>query len=93
MRGRTVTSILVIGAALTLCGCVTARMHSEAELAAVGQGCGLAAGELVQEQELTKVLFLYRVGPTGAQRTCVHQWARKNHLHLAVIEAVNWPEQ
>ena len=88
-----IASILVTSAALTLSGCVTARMHSADELAAVGRECGLATGELVQEVELKKVLFLYRVAPSRTQRNCVHQWARKNHLHLAVIEAVNWPEQ
>ncbi len=87
------TAIIPLAGALALSGCVTARMHSAAELSAAGRECGLAEGELVQEAELKKVLFLYRVAPDRAQRTCVHQWARKNHLHLAVIEAVNWPEQ
>ena len=86
-------SILILSSAFALSGCVTARMHSAAELSAAGRDCGLAEGELVQETELKKVLFLYRVAPSRTQRTCVHQWARKNHLHLAVIEAVNWPEQ
>ena len=86
-------SILILSAAFALSGCVTARMHSAAELSAAGRDCGLAEGELVQETELKEVLFLYRVAPSRTQRTCVHQWARKNHLHLAVIEAVNWPEQ
>ena len=67
--------------------------HSADELASVGRECGLATGELVQEQELKKVLFLYRVGPTRAQRSCVRQWAQKNHLHLAIIEAVNWTDR
>ena len=83
----------LIFAALALTGCVTARMHSAAELSAAGRACGLAEGELVQEAELKKVLFLYRVAPSRAQRTCVHQWARTNHLHLAVIEAVNFPAE
>ena len=86
-------TILQLAGALALSGCVGARMHSEAELSAAGRECGLSEGELVQEAELKKVLFLYRVAPERKQRICVHQWARKNHLHLAVIEAVNWPEQ
>ncbi len=86
-------AVFPLAAAFALSGCVTARMHSAAELSAAGRECGLAEGELVQETELKKVLFLYRIAPSRTQRTCVHQWARKNHLHLAVIEAVNWPEQ
>ena len=85
------TTFPVLAAALALSGCVTARMHSAAELSAAGRECGLAEGELVQEIERKKVLFLYRVAPSRTQRRCVHQWARKNHLHLAVIEAVNYP--
>jgi hypothetical protein len=86
-------SLVVLGATLTLSGCVTARMHSEAELSAAGRACGLSEGELVQETELKKVLFLYRVAPSRAQRSCVHQWAHANHLHLAIIEAVNWTDR
>ncbi len=94
MPKRTAISwMLFTAAALALSGCVTARMHSEAELSAAGRECGLAEGELVQEAELKKVLFLYRVGPTRAQRHCVYQWAHKNHLHLAIIEAVNWTDR
>jgi len=92
-RRADISAILVIASALTLSGCVTARMHSEAELSTAGRACGLSEGELVQEHELKKVLFLYRVGPTRAQRSCVHQWAQKNHLHLAIIEAVNWTDR
>ena len=83
-------AISILAAALS--GCVTARMHSEAELAAAGRECGLAQGELVQETELKKVLFLYRVAPTRVVRSCVFRWADKNHLHLAVIGSVNYPQ-
>ena len=83
---------ILVGLALTLSACVTARMHSEAELSVAGRECGLAQGELVQETELKKVLFLYRVAPSRATRSCVFRWADRNHLHLAVIEAVNYPQ-
>ena len=84
---------IIAGAALPLLSaCVTARMHSDAELSVAGRACGLSEGELVQEMELKKVLFLYRIAPTRAVRSCVFRWADKNHLHLAVIEAVNWQQ-
>ncbi|MEO5612484.1 MAG: hypothetical protein ABIT68_06980 [Sphingomicrobium sp.] len=78
--------------ALTLSGCVTARMHSAGELSVAGRACGLAEGELVQEGELKKVLFLYRVAPSREMRSCVFRWADRNHMRLAVIEAVNYPQ-
>lgn len=53
----------------------------------------MSEGELVQEAELKKVLFLYRIAPSREMRSCVFRWADQNHLHLAVIEAVNFPEQ
>ena len=84
---------LIATAALSLSGCVTARLHSEAELSAAGRACGLSEGELVQETDLKKVLFLYRVAPSHELRSCVFRWADQNHMRLAVIEAVNWPQQ
>ena len=42
---------------LTLAGCVTpARMHTEAQLNEVATGCGLALGELMQDEEQKKLL-------------------------------------
>lgn len=83
---------LFVASALALAACATARMHTQEELSAVERECRLAAGELVQEVELKKALFLYRVGPTPEERNCVHRWARKNHLHLVTIDALDYPE-
>ena len=85
-------TLIFVAAALALSGCVTTRMHSEAELSVAGRACGLSEGELVQEAELKKVLFLYRVVPSREMRSCVFRWADKNHMRLAVIEAVNYPQ-
>jgi hypothetical protein len=94
MPRRTAISILAVGAALlSLSGCMTPRMHTKQELSSVEQQCGLSAGELVQDEELKKVVVLFRVGPTPAERSCVYRWAHKNHLHLAVIDAVNWTDK
>ena len=84
---------LGLGLACILSGCVTARMHPRVELAAVGRACGLAEGELVQEEEEPRILFLYAVGPSRPQLACVARWSRKHHLHLAYIQAVNWQDQ
>ena len=82
----------VVATALTLSACATAQLHTEAQLNEVALQCGLSYGEVVQEPEEKRLLFLYRVAPAPAQRHCVYEWAHKNHLNLVVIEAVNDPE-
>ena len=79
--------------ALLLSGCVTARLHSEAELADVGRQCGLALGELFQDESEKRLLFLFRVQPTVEQRLCVNRWAKKNRLRTVFIDAINFPEE
>jgi hypothetical protein len=75
-------SIVIIEAGLlVLSACVTpARMHDEAQLNSVALGCGLALGELLQDQSEKKLLLLVRDNPSPHQRTCVAQWARRNGL-------------
>ncbi len=82
----------LILAALSLSGCVTARLHSEAELNVAARECGLALGELVQEHDAKKLLFLFRIAPSLEQRRCVQRWARANHLRPVIIEAINEPQ-
>ena len=83
--------VLPAGLAFALTGCATAQMHTEAQLNEVAQGCGLSYGEVVQEAEEKRLLFLYRVAPKAAQRHCVYLWAHRNHLTLVIINAVNDP--
>ena len=78
--------------ALPLSACATARLHTEDQLNGVARACGLSYGEVVQEAEEKRLLFLYRVAPKPEQRRCVYQWARKNHMHLVVINAINDPQ-
>ena len=83
---------LVMISAMALTACVTpARLHTEAELADVGRHCGLALGELFQDESEKKLLFLFKVQPTAAERSCVHGWARKNGLRTVFIDAINDP--
>ena len=77
--------------ALSLSACATARMHSVAEINSVGQRCGLALGEVFQDEAEKKLLFLFKVQPTAAERSCVHAWARKNGLKTVFIDAINQP--
>ena len=76
---------------LLVAGCVTARLHSEAELNDVGARCGLALGELFQDESEKRLLFLFKVQPTPSERSCAYQFARQNHLRLVLIDAINEP--
>ena len=76
----------------SLAGCATAQMHTEEQLNEVAIRCGLSIGDVVQESEEKRLLFLYRVAPKPSQRHCVYQWAHKNHLTLVVINAINDPQ-
>ena len=79
---------------LGLAACATpARMHTEAELNAAGEQCGLSTGELMQDDSEKRLLFMMRTGATQEQRACVFSWAHKNHLHLAVLEGVTFQDR
>ena len=77
-------------AALSACA-TTARLHSEAELNDVGRVCGLAMGELFQDESEKRLLFLFKVQPSPAERSCVQQFARRNGLRPVFIDAINDP--
>lgn len=85
-RRTDISSILIIGAALALSGCVTARMHERSAINAVGQRCGFALGEVFQDEEEKKLLFVIRQDISAAQRTCVAKWARRNGLRPVIVD-------
>jgi hypothetical protein len=74
-----------------LSACVTARMHSETELNDVGRHCGLALGELFQDESEKRLLFMMRNGATAEERACVLKFARKRHLRLVYVNATHDP--
>ena len=80
--------VLSLGALASLSACATARMHSEAELADVTRVCGLSAGELIQDSEEPRILFLIRPSATPRERVCAIRWAKRNHLRLAYVEGI-----
>ena len=77
---------------LSLSACATARLHSQAELNGIGQQCGLALGELFQDESEKRLVFLFRPDVTPEQRRCVVQWARKNRMKTVVVESVTMPQ-
>jgi hypothetical protein len=80
--------VVLISAGLSLAACATARMHTEAELANVTRACGLATGELIQDTEEPRILFLVHPNATPRERVCAIRWAKRNHLHLAYVEGI-----
>ena len=81
----------LVPAFLLLPACVTARMHSEAEINAVGKRCGLALGELFQDESEKRLVFLFRPDSTHQERSCVAKWARRNGLKAVFVNALNFP--
>ena len=72
--------------AAAVAGCVTtARMHSEDELRAVTQRCGVALGNLAQFEEEPRLVFLLGV-ETAEEFVCVRRWARRQQLRLVYLE-------
>jgi hypothetical protein len=55
-------------------------MHDEAALNTIALGCGLALGELIQDESEKKLVLLIHDSPSAEQRLCVTKWARRNGL-------------
>ena len=73
--------------------CVTpARMHTDQQLNRVALGCGLALGELIQDESQKKLLLMIRQSPSDAQRVCVAKWAKKNGLKAVFVDNIQYPE-
>jgi len=85
---RLIGAIAVLG----LSACATpARMHDEAQLNQVALGCGLALGELIQDEADRRLLLTVHQDPTLQQRACVAQWARRNGLKTVFVH-MQFPE-
>jgi len=82
MRGQTSIAAAVV---LALSACVTPRMHSESELNDVTRQCGLALGELIQDESEKKLLLMIRQDPSTQQRVCVAKWAHRNGLKAVFV--------
>ena len=76
---------------LSLSACVAPQMHTEAQLNEVATGCGLALGELMQDESEKKLVLMIHQDPSAEQRVCVARWARRNGLK-AVFVNLQFPE-
>jgi hypothetical protein len=78
---------------LALSACATpARMHDEAQLNQIALGCGLAMGELIQDESEKRLLLTMHSDPSPQQRICVARWAKRNGLK-AVFVQIQFPEE
>ena len=85
--------ILAAGFTAGLTACATpARMHDEAQLNTVATGCGLALGELIQDESEKKLLLMIRQDASAEQRVCVAKWARRNGLKAVFVDNIQFPE-
>ncbi len=85
-------AVAVLVAILTLSACATpAQMHDEAQLNQIALGCGLALGELIQDESEKRLVVMMKPGATNGQAGCVQRWARRNHLTLYVVSQINFP--
>ena len=66
-------------------------MHDEAQLNNVALGCGLALGELIQDESEKKLLIMIRQDPSAEQRVCVAKWARRNGLKAVFVNNIQFP--
>jgi hypothetical protein len=77
---------------LALSACATpARMHTDAQLNAIATGCGLALGELIQDESEKRLLLMIRQDPSPEQRLCVAKWAKRNGLKTVFVN-MKFPE-
>jgi hypothetical protein len=87
---REAIGLLFVCLALTACA-TPARMHTDAQLNDVALGCGLALGELIQDESEKRLLLAIRQEPTSEQRACIANWARKNGLKPVFVQ-MQFPE-
>ncbi len=93
LRLTDIFSTMVIGAIVSLSACATpARMHSETELNSVASQCGLALGQVAQDEEEKRLLFVIEHAPSAPQQACVQKWARRNGLKPVFIDGVEFAQ-
>lgn len=84
---------IMLATGLSLSACATpARMHTQEQLNTVATGCGLALGELIQDESEKRLLLMIRQGASTEQRTCVAHWARRNGLKAVFVDNIQFPE-
>jgi hypothetical protein len=78
---------------IALSACATpVVMHTETQLNEVATRCGLALGELIQDDSEKKLLLMIHQDASVEQRVCVAKWARRNGLKAVFVNNIQFPE-
>ena len=80
--------LIPLSLVLLLSACVAPRMHGQAELNSVGRQCGLALGEVFQDESEKKLLFVMAPAATPAQRVCIIRWAKRQRLKAVIVDNI-----
>jgi hypothetical protein len=67
-------------------------MHTEAQLNDIATGCGLALGELIQDDSEKRLLLMIHQDASPEQRVCVVKWARRNGLKTVFVN-MQFPQE
>ena len=82
----------MLASLIALSACATpAQMHTEAQLNDIARGCGLALGELIQDESQKKLLLTVHENASVPQRICIARWARRNGLKVVFVN-MKFPE-
>jgi hypothetical protein len=79
---------LALATLLAACATTQARLHSLRELSGLATRCDVASHTLAQHQERPELFYFLDPTASEAQLLCVGRWAKKNHLRLVYVEAV-----
>ena len=71
--------------------CATAQMHSEEQLNAVAQNCGLSVGEVMQDASEKRLLFLMRSEPSARSAGLPLSLGERGHMHLVIVNIAKGP--
>ncbi|NNC48035.1 MAG: hypothetical protein HKO13_06350 [Sphingomonas sp.] len=62
--------------------------NTPAQLNSAATNCGLALGELVQEEDAQELLFVIREAPSPQERLCIYKFADRNNLKVVLIDDI-----
>ena len=78
--------------ALSLSACATPRLYEQTELNSVGRQCGLALGEVFQDESEKKLLFVLAPSATAAERACIIRWAKRHRLKAVIVDNIEFKD-
>ena len=91
MIGTRVVSTLACAAPF-LSACAAPRLYDQAELNSAGQACGMALGEVFQDESEKKLLFVVAPQATREQRSCIIHWAKRHRLKPVIVDKIEFKD-